>query len=140
MILSLLLSVAVADADPWLLPERPEAPDPVDGECLSAQGLSEGDRALCDGVLIPTSEAVLALQLNRHLERVEDVVALREQAHLLEIESLEGRVDFYAHQLSQPERWIDRPQSRFLVGIGTGVALTLGVAWGWGQMASAVID
>jgi len=140
IILSLSFLSSVSFAEPWSLPERPEAPEPIDGECLSAHGLTEGESAPCAGVLIPTSEAVAALQLDRHIERVEDLVALREQAHTLEVDSLTGRIDFYTEQLAQPQRWIDRPQSRFVVGLGTGVALTLGVAWGWGQMASAVVD
>ena len=139
MIIFLSLSLICSDAlcDDWSLPPRPPPPPPIAGECPEASGLDEGEAAPCSGVLIPTSEALEALQMLRHLDRVEDVVGLRQEAHGLEVQALEERIAFYAGQL-EPARWYQSHQARYVLGVGTGVALTLGVAWGWGQMARGV--
>ena len=65
----LLLSVAMAK-DP---PERPEASEPVDGQCSRAIPVKPGYESDCRGILLPTSWLADYEKLSAHTTRVEDL-------------------------------------------------------------------
>ena len=115
---------------------RPDAPEPVEGECDEAIAIDRGERipgelvydtgvARCSAVVLPLSE-------------MQDLLVSEEWAQALssrytvDTAHLEWQLDWYKSQLSlanAPVPFWQRPDVRFVVGVTTGLGMTLGGAY-----------
>ena len=114
----LLSSLALAD-----LPERPDAPDPIAGQCAKNIALNKGrplpaelsvdvSFTYCSAVAVPLSEYADLLATEKW------GVSAYKIANI-EISSLEMQRDWYKNRLEdqlKPKPWIDRPSTQRWLG------------------------
>lgn len=120
------------------LPLEPAAPEVAADECEERDlqpGSSPPPAAVrCVGVVVPRS-VYLAAE-----EWVADARAARGLYQMATIQLVVERDLALAQRdearaALQPRPWWERPGPALAVGVVAGVGLTLGAAWGWGQVA-----
>ena len=115
------------------LPERPEAPEPVAGECTETFGLQKGvtipsellpaqaRSPICSVIAVPLSDYADLLQTERWAK------ALQSQ-YFLDVKQLKLERDYYAklyEEASVPEPWHQRPAAQRAAGGATVLLVVL---------------
>jgi hypothetical protein len=133
----LLLQTALAEP-----PERPAAPEPLEGECPGAVGFTHGNAVpggivgsdglvLCSGVLSPLSDYQDLLQTEAWAEALD-------ARYRLDVAHLTLERDWYHQQLEliqQPLPLLERPAVILTMGITSGVAVVLLSAYAFDTVA-----
>ena len=132
------VAVQVDDRDP---PRKPAPAAPVPGECSRAVAVQvgaplppelAGGKASCGGVLLPSSDVADLLAIEVWSTHLDGACRVDLAAAAVELRAAEERATWYR---AQAER--RRVDPAVWVGVGAvgGVGLTLGAAWGLGQIA-----
>ena len=124
-LITILIALALsAPAQGEGLPPRPEAPDPVPGECTKTFGLQKGVKPpadilptqtgtpTCSAIAVPLSDYADLLQTERWAK------ALKSQ-YFLDMKQLQLERDHYAklyEEAATPEPWHQRPAAQRAVG------------------------
>ena len=115
---------------------RPSAPEPVEGECEEAIGIERGELVPAD--LLFDSRVAKCSAVALPLSEMQDLLISEEWAQALsdrytvDTAHLEWQLGWYKSQLSlanAPVPFWQRPDVRFVVGVTTGLTMTLGGAY-----------
>ena len=131
-----LLLLALSSAHGLEPIARPGPPEPVEGECEEAIGIERGELvpadlqfdsrvARCSAVALPISEMQDLLATEAWANAVND-------RYVVDVAHLEWQIEWYKSQLSlanAPVPFWQRPDVRFVVGVTTGLGMTLGGAY-----------
>lgn len=144
-LVALLLALASAAGragpyEPPSLPPEPAPPEVASGECpeldLVAGRALPSELGRCSGVVVPRSVYLAAEEWVADARAVRQLYAATTLQLQVERDAVARDRDLLQAELEAVRpRWWERPGPVLAVGVVAGVGLTLGAAWGWGQVA-----
>ena len=113
------------------LPEKPERPDSVQGECLDAREITAGKTRDCLSISMPVSDVAWYLTVETDWQKIRDLYRIDVAACEFETQSAQMRAEWANSQLQlalEPVPFLERPGTQVAFGVVAGVVVTMASA------------